>query len=281
MMQVIIQSFLEHRFFLIKDLIKDSTIIFHQLFIWQVSGSKLTKPFEEFQSELNEKKYSINNYFSNLENFAKSNKDLASQLRDESEFFEMRIQKIGSVVREKVDKINNAIDDLKKYQNEFGKVLTELKRIDANLQVEHHATSNSALEKTLNEQLNVLKQVKYEIDQLSAKINYLNDLSKKYLLYSHSIDSNFQNKLKQELFDLNENFSKLKNTYANKKFNLEDILTKSSKVDSRVNDIENWISLKNNEILENDGVIITEEQFDQRNIKYKQIKSEIDRKSSE
>ncbi|RNA28906.1 dystrophin, partial [Brachionus plicatilis] len=235
----------------------------------------------EFQSELNEKKYSINNYCSNLENFAKSNKDLASQLRDESEFFEMRIQKIESVVREKVDKINNAIDDLKKYQNEFGKVLTELKRIDANLQVEHHATSNSALEKTLNEQLNVLKQVKYEIDQLSAKINYLNDLSKKYLLYSHSIDSNFQNKLKQELFDLNENFSKLKNTYANKKFNLEDILTKSSKVDSRVNDIENWISLKNNEILENDGVIITEEQFDQRNIKYKQIKSEIDRKSSE
>lgn len=46
-------------------------------------------------------------------------------------------------------------------------------------------------------------------------------------------------------------------------------MAKSSKVDSRVNEIENWISLKNNEILENDGVIITEEQFDQRNIKYK------------
>ena len=46
-------------------------------------------------------------------------------------------------------------------------------------------------------------------------------------------------------------------------------MTKSNKVDSKVNDLENWIALKNNEILENDGVIITEEQFDQRSIKYK------------
>lgn len=170
---------------------------------------------------MNEKKASIYNYQSNLELFAKSNHELTSQLRNESEFFEMRIQKIESVVREKIDKIQNAIDDLKHYQNEYNKILAEIKRIDANLQIEHHATSNSALEKTLNEQLNVLKQVKNDIDSLSTKIIHLNELSKKYLLYSHSIDSNFQNKIKQELFDLNENFSRLKNNYANKKFNIE------------------------------------------------------------
>lgn len=170
---------------------------------------------------MNEKKVSVYNYQSNLELFAKSNQDLASQLRNEGEFFEMRIQKIETALREKIDKTQNAIDDLKHYQNEYNKVITEIKRIDANLQIEHHATSNSVLEKTLNEQLNILKQVKNDIDSLSAKITNLNDLSKKYLLYSHSIDNNFQNRLKQDLFDLNENFSRLKNTYANKKFNLE------------------------------------------------------------
>lgn len=53
---------------------------------------------------------------------------------------------------------------------------------------------------------------------------------------------------------------------------------KSNKVDNELDEIENWIDYKDHEILDDEGIIITEEQFDQRTVKYKQLKSEIDRK---
>ncbi|CAF0734079.1 unnamed protein product [Brachionus calyciflorus] len=237
--------------------------------------------FQEYESEIKAKKSLLEIYKQNLESVLRTKKDLLNQLQSENELIQMRYKKLSTFVHEKLDQIEKSINDLKTYQNEYTKVLNEIKTIDTNLQIEHHATSNNALEKTLEEQLNVLRLIKHDIDELNLKVTGLNDLSKKYLLYTNSIDLKFQNKLKQELFELNENFSQLKNLFANKKFTLEDILTKSNKVDSRVNDLENWITLKNNEILENDGVIITEEQFDQRCIKYKQIKSEIERKAPE
>lgn len=44
---------------------------------------------------------------------------------------------------------------------------------------------------------------------------------------------------------------------------------KSNKVDNELDEIENWIAYKDHEILDDEGIIITEEQFDQRTVKYK------------
>ena len=58
----------------------------------------------------------------------------------------------------------------------------------------------------------------------------------------------------------------------------QNTLKETNEVDNDLYEIENWISFKDHEILDEEGVIITEEIFDQRMIKYKQIKSEIERK---
>ena len=50
---------------------------------------------------------------------------------------------------------------------------------------------------------------------------------------------------------------------------LKDALAKSTQVDNQIDDLENWISYKEREILDDEGIIITEDQFDQRTIKYK------------
>lgn len=50
---------------------------------------------------------------------------------------------------------------------------------------------------------------------------------------------------------------------------MQDALLKSNKVDNELDEIENWITHKDHEILDDEGIIITEEQFDQRTIKYK------------
>lgn len=50
---------------------------------------------------------------------------------------------------------------------------------------------------------------------------------------------------------------------------MKDALLKSNKVDNELDEIENWIAYKEHEILDDEGIIITEEQFDQRTIKYK------------
>lgn len=48
---------------------------------------------------------------------------------------------------------------------------------------------------------------------------------------------------------------------------------KSTKVDNEIEELENWISFKEHEILDDESIIITEDQFDQRTIKYKVKKS--------
>ena len=65
----------------------------------------------------------------------------------------------------------------------------------------------------------------------------------------------------------------LRNMYTKKQYMLEDALTKSTKVDNEIEELENWISYKEHEILDDEGILITEEQFDQRKIKYKVNKS--------
>ncbi len=52
-------------------------------------------------------------------------------------------------------------------------------------------------------------------------------------------------------------------------FILKEAFKKSTKVDNEIEDLDHWITLKEHEIPEDDGVILNEEQFDQKIVKYK------------
>jgi chromosome segregation ATPase len=170
--------------------------------------------------------------------------------------------------------------DLRKYQDEYLKTLTVLKRAETNLQIEHHGSTAATYGKTLEEQLNNLKQVRYDLESLSSNVSRLNDLAGKLLGIPHQ-NIRFTSKLKSDINELNEQLNQLRSVHLKKQYNLEDALSKSNKVDSELDELENWITYKDHEILEEEGVIITEEQFDQRIIKYKQIKAEIERKEAQ
>jgi hypothetical protein len=168
---------------------------------------------------------------------------------------------------------------LKLFNEDYNRLLNSLNRIDANLQIEHHGSTpfGSVHGKTLEAQLSNLKQVKVDLESLNSSIDALNAQSQKYL-FAKNIDLKYSSKLKLEMNTLNDKISQLRIVYTRKLFQLEDALAKSTQVDNQIDDLENWISYKEREILDDEGIIITEDQFDQRTVKYKQLKSELERK---
>ncbi len=168
---------------------------------------------------------------------------------------------------------------MKLFNEDYNRLLNSLNRIDANLQIEHHGSTpfGSVHGKTLEAQLSNLKQVKVDLESLNSSIDALNAQSQKYL-FAKNIDLKYSSKLKLEMNTLNDKISQLRIVYTRKLFQLEDALAKSTQVDNQIDDLENWISYKEREILDDEGIIITEDQFDQRTVKYKQLKSELERK---
>jgi len=62
---------------------------------------------------------------------------------------------------------------------------------------------------------------------------------------------------------------------------LEEAHRKSVKIDNEIDALDHWITMKDHEIPEDEGIIINEEQFEQRIVKYRQMRSEIERRSGD
>lgn len=211
------------------------------------------------------------------------NQDLVtSQMRNDMKQLRTRYQNLNETVVERQVRLDRMVNDLRRFHDEYVKTLNLLNRIETNLQIEHHSSTpfGASYGKTLEEQLSNLKQVKYDLESLNSNVSRLNELAQK-LLGTPNAHIKFCAKLRSDISDLNEKLNQLKSMQLKKQYSLEEALSKSNKVDSELDDIENWITYKDHEILEDEGVIITEEQFDQRVIKYKQIKAEIERKESQ
>jgi hypothetical protein len=186
---------------------------------------------------------------------------------------------LNQSLNERITILTNFINELKLFNEDYNRLLNSLNRIDANLQIEHHGSTpfGSVHGKTLEAQLSNLKQVKVDLESLNSSIDALNAQSQKYL-FAKNIDLKYSSKLKLDMNTLNDKISQLRIVYTRKLFQLEDALAKSTQVDNQIDDLENWISYKEREILDDEGIIITEDQFDQRTVKYKQLKSELERK---
>ncbi len=186
---------------------------------------------------------------------------------------------LNQSLNERITILNSFINELKLFNEDYNRLSNSLNRIDANLQIEHHGSTpfGSVHGKTLEAQLSNLKQVKVDLESLNSSIDALNSQSQKYL-FAKNIDLKYSSKLKLDMNTLNDKISQLRIVYTRKLFQLEDALAKSTQVDNQIDDLENWISHKEREILDDEGIIITEDQFDQRTVKYKQLKSELERK---
>jgi DNA repair exonuclease SbcCD ATPase subunit len=204
-----------------------------------------------------------------------------AQMRFDLKQLRSRYENFNEQVSERCAKLEKLINELTKFQDEYLKVVNRVKLVETNLNIEHHTTipfGSSSYGKTLEEQLNNLKQVKFDLDSnLSTQVNRLNESAQR-LLYAPHADIKFTSKLRSDINELNEKLNQLRHLHLKKQYNLEDALNKSNKVDSELDELENWVKYKDHEILEDEGCIITEEQFDQRVLKYKQIKAELERK---
>lgn len=202
--------------------------------------------------------------------YATSITETSIEIRNDAKSVKNRYQILVESINERINKLEKLIGDLREYQEEYLNNVNRLKNIETNLQIEHHSSQpyGSTYGKTLEEQLNNLKQVKYDLETQSASINRLNERAQKYL-YSTNADLKFTTKMRTDINEINEKLNQLRSVCIKKQYVLEDALSKSTKVDNELDELENWIAYKEHEILEDEGIIITEEQFDQRTIKYK------------
>ncbi len=228
---------------------------------------------KDLQNDLRDKRLTIDFIQKSSDELAaKSTPDISLQLKSDMKSLRSHYQSLNDIVNERIGRLEKLIGDLRKFHDDYARTLTALNRIDANLQIEHHIAggSNDSVShgKSIEAQLSNLKQVKLDLDALYASVNQLNEQTQRYLYAPHA-DPKFTAKLKSDINDLNDKLAHLRNVYTKKQYHLEDALIKSTKVDNEIEELENWISYKEHEILDDEGIIITEEQFDQRKIKYK------------
>ena len=231
---------------------------------------------KDIQNELRDKRLTIDFIQKSSDELAaKSSADVNTQLKADMKALKSHYQTLNDIVSDRISRLEKLISDLRLFHDDYTRTLNALNRIDANLQIEHHSSGpadSASHGKTIEAQLGNLKQVKCDLDNLYASVNQLNEQTQKYL-YAPNADPKFTFKLKNDINDLNDKMAQLRNMYTKKQYMLEDALTKSTKVDNEIEELENWISYKEHEILDDEGILITEEQFDQRKIKYKVNKS--------
>jgi DNA repair exonuclease SbcCD ATPase subunit len=235
------------------------------------------------QNDIRDKKLNLEYIQRSGDEFSsKSSPEASFQLKSELRQLKSRYQSLNEQCNERVNRLEECIRGLKQFQDDYMRALNTLNRIEAHLQIEHHASSpfGSAHGKSIEAQRENLNSVKQDLDLLHMSLLRLNEHSQR-LLYSSKTDLKFTAKLKTDMNDLNEKLSQLMEIYVRKQNNLEEMHKKSTKVDNEIEELENWMTSKEREILEDEGVIVTEEQFDQRTIKYKQLKSELERKESQ
>jgi len=206
----------------------------------------------------------------------RSTPEVGVQLRSEQKSLRSRYQLLVDTIAERILKLERMIADYKLFHDDFMRTVNWLNRIEASLQVENQALASKS---SLDNQVNHMNQVKSDLENAYANLNKLNEQAQRFL-YAPNVDLKFSSKLKADLNELNEKLAHMRTAYSKKSYELEDALLKANKVDNEIGELSNWMQCKENEILDDEGIIITEEQFDQRVIKYKQIKSEIERKEA-
>jgi len=241
------------------------------------------------QNEIREKSSNIDYLQQNAEEIAsKSTVELNVQIKSDIKHLKSRYQNIIDSVADRIDRLERLISDLKQFDSEYRRVLNNLNKIEAHAQIEHHGSTSFGLShgKSIQAELENLKQIKYDLDNLQPDIRKVNESSEKYLYElspskQQRVDQKFQNKLKDDLILINEKSLQLANNYNKSLAYLEEAHRKSVKIDNEIDALDHWITMKDHEIPEDEGIIINEEQFEQRIVKYRQMRSEIERRSGE
>ena len=245
---------------------------------------------EDKLSSLKEMLGELNEHKSQLDSIVKCKDKTSSSSSSSSSssdrLLKSKCDKIEKCVKEHIGKLDTLISELKEFNETYVNLMCTSNQIDADLQVEHHHTqtnnksSGSSAQqqqqhhatltqcKTLEAQLANLKQVKVELERLHTDLDEYNYNYQKYL-FSPLTEAKYLAKLKADTSVLNEKMAHLKSVYTKKLYNLEDALAKSAQIDSQIESIESWLNAKDQEILKDEGLIISEEQFDERTIKYK------------
>lgn len=209
------------------------------------------------------------------------------QIRSDLKHLRSRYQNIIDSVQDRCDKLEHAISDLKEFDADYLRIISALNKIESHSQIEHHSSTPFGLShgKSIEAELDNLKQIKYDLESLGPNMRKINEHSDKYLheigLPKSQIDAKFQNKVKDDIVLINEQFKQLNKNYTKTLAYLEEAHKKSTKVDNEIDALDHWITMKGHEIPEDEGIIINEEQFEQRILKYKQMKAEIERRNDE
>ena len=159
---------------------------------------------------------------------SKSTVDLNTKLKSELQQLKGRYQNLIESIAERVNRLEKLINELKQYEEDYIRMLSSLNKIENQAQIEHYAHgSNNG--KSVEAQLDTLKQIKYELDSLHPSMRKLNEQSEKYLyemnkvniLSAANTENKFQLKLKDDIITLNEKFKQLNKNYIKTLANLE------------------------------------------------------------
>lgn len=152
-----------------------------------------------------------------------NNSDVSAQIRTDVKSLRTRYQHLSDTIGERLARLDKMIGELKAYQDEYASAANRLKTIESNLQIEHHTTGapfGSTYGKTLEEQLNNLKQVKSDLEVMSANVNRLNERAQRYVYSSHA-EPRFTAKMRSDINEINEKLNQLRAVCSEKHYVLE------------------------------------------------------------
>lgn len=148
---------------------------------------------------------------------------MSTQIRTDVKSLRTRYQHLSDTIGERIARLDKMISELRGYQDEYVSTSKRLKAIENNLQIEHHTSGapfSSTFGKTLEEQLNNLKQVKLDLEVISASINRLNERAQRYV-YSSNAEPKFTAKMRADINEINEKLNQLRATCSEKHYVLE------------------------------------------------------------
>ncbi|CAF0755155.1 unnamed protein product, partial [Didymodactylos carnosus] len=193
--------------------------------------------------------------------------DIRRELQVELQNFQYRLYDIKTFLSERLTKYNK----LHKMLSDFERGVEDVRHWmrTAQSRLEEATTSDSRI---LENQLSRNQTLQHEIRDMQTTMNRLN---RDIIELTHDADEIFARRLRDEMKDLNTNWSRIISSSKTHSQYIHDALKRNKEIYESIQEMEDWINDKDRESPADDGPIFYPDQIRERVEQYQRIQTEL------
>ncbi|CAF4861262.1 unnamed protein product, partial [Rotaria sp. Silwood1] len=208
------------------------------------------------------------------EYYSKLSIDISRRLQEELTNYQDRLYDVKMFLSERLAKYNRADKTLSDFERGIEEVKLWIRNVQPRLNTNETSYTDS---RALENQLGRSQVLQHEIREMQTTINRLN---KDVVDLTQDADENLGRHLREQMKELNENWSHIISSTKIFSQNIQDALKRNKVLHEEIQELEDWIMDKEHEAPADDGPIFYQDQIRERLEQYQKLQTELNLKEN-